>query len=418
MRDRRWNVGIFGLYHLGAVTAVQLAMQGHRVLVSDHGARTRELASLGRLEIQEPGLNAAFASAVATGQITVVEAAQLITESDVVWIAVDTPMREDNSADLTEIDAFVDLLARLATQPLTVLISSQIPVGTTTRYQEDLGPSHAVAYLPENLRMGRAMTDFAETPLVVVGTESAQALDTVRELLPGRELRVGSLETAELTKHATNALLAQLITFGNRIGDIARAVGANGYEVEQNLRADARFGLGLPLRPGARFAGGTLEREIRCLQDVSSDRGLDRSWLDALLDYNSARVGQLLTLLSTAVEQPLRKVLLLGWLYKPDSTSARDAPGRHWALEMERRGIAWSTMEPLLSDKSRAQFLQVEDLGDALRECDAVVVVRPDVCNVSQFVELMQTCKSTPVLDCWRWLNGYDLSVIEPGRPS
>lgn len=417
MNDYPLDVGVFGLYHLGPVIASNLARDGHRVVVSDFVPSTREAAATGQLEIVEPGLDIAFGEQVESGRIVARTPDELASDCAVIWIAVDTPMREDNSVDLTDIDAFVHIIAEVASQPRTVLISSQLPVGTTARYQTILGSNHDVAYLPENLRMGQAMADFAESSYVVVGSKSPNVTETVKRLLPGRRMRIGSPETAELTKHATNVLLAQLITFGNAIGDLARSVGADGYEVEQNLRADTRFGSGLPLRPGARFAGGTLERDIRSLQSVSETHGLDHSWLDALLYQNQDRIKRLVSILDEAAPRPLRRVLLLGWLYKADSTSARDAPGRHWATELERRGIEWQTLDPLLQDETIDKHrIYSGKVSATVAEFDAVIVVRPSVLDRSDFVELMETTESTPVLDCWRWLVETGLSVVEPGR--
>lgn len=410
------EVGVFGLYHLGPVIATNLARGGHRVTISDFSPGALGAAAAGRLGILEPVLNEAFADQVESGMVTVGAAEELAARCEAIWIAIDTPMREDNSVDLTQIDAAVELIAEYAPGPRTVLISSQIPVGTTARYQEMLGPRHEVAYIPENLRMGSAMTDFSESPSFVVGTNSPDVVRLVESLVPGRELRVGNPQTAELTKHATNVLLAQLITYGNAIGDVARAVGADGYEVEQNLRADARFGSSLPLRPGARFAGGTLERDIRSLQAVSAAHHLDHGWLDALVQQNNDRTRHLVSILGDALSQPVNSVVLLGWLYKADSTSARDAPGVHWARELEASGIAWKTLDPLLEDDLDGHRLSVEDLPEALKSSDGVIVVRPDVIDRTKFIELMRSAETSPVLDCWQWLAGSGLFIVEPGR--
>jgi UDPglucose 6-dehydrogenase len=400
------------------VTATSLALRDQHVLVSDPDPDVVQAARAGVLTIHEPELNDEFARAVTNGLIRVVDIDAIWSLVEPVWIAVDTPMHTDSSADMRVIDDIVNALARRTDGPQVVLVSSQIPVGTTRSFEDRLGPDRCVAYLPENLRLGRAMKDFAVGGPLIVGTRSPRAVAAVRSLFPERPLTLNDPETAELTKHATNAFLAETITFANRIGDLAREVGADAYAVEANLRMDNRIGTGLPLRPGAPFSGGTLARDLRAIAASGEHYGLDTSWLHALLAYNEQRVDHLLSLVERMNGRPLDRVLLLGWVYKADTTSTRDAPGLRWHSALIRRGAEVVVYEPALPAGALGPIAHATDLSSGLRRVDAVIVTRPGVCEVPEFTAKARESGTGVVLDLWRWLapDEHGIRVIEPGR--
>ena len=181
-----------------------------------------------------------------------------------------------------------------------VLISSQVPVGTTHKLERSYAeayPDKAIsfAYAPENLRLGRAIEVFTDPDRVVVGLRSTSAesfsndRDRVVALLqPFTErLEWMSVESAEMTKHALNAFLATSVAFINEVSTLCEQVGADAKEVERGLKSESRIGPRAYLNPGAAFAGGTLARDIAFLEAIGVEHQQPTPLLSGVRASNS-----------------------------------------------------------------------------------------------------------------------------------
>lgn len=184
-------------------------------------------------------------------------------EHAIFWICEDTPV---NSLDESNVDAILDevrpLLAALPATTL-VLISSQLPVGTTARLEKEF-PALTFACSPENIRVKTGVQDFENQARIVVGGRSTEAdMRLVQLFSPftGRFVYVGT-ETAECVKHAMNGYLAVCIAYINEVATICRQVGADPDAVAACLKLDRRVSPQAPLTPGAPYSAGTLARDV------------------------------------------------------------------------------------------------------------------------------------------------------------
>ena len=96
------NVCVAGLWHLGTVTAACLASAGHDVTGFDFDAAIVSTLATGKAPLFEPGLDDLVKAGLASGQLhfTTDEAAA-VNHADIVWIAYDTPVDDDDRADVT-----------------------------------------------------------------------------------------------------------------------------------------------------------------------------------------------------------------------------------------------------------------------------------------------------------------------------
>jgi UDPglucose 6-dehydrogenase len=212
-----------------------------------------------------------------------------------------------------------------------MLVSSQLPVGTTQRlesmFAETAGGRRAgFAYSPENLRLGKAIDVFAHPDRVVAGVRSEADRATIAELLRPFTDRIEwmSVESAEMTKHALNAFLATSVTFINEIAALCEQVGADASEVERGLKSEARIGPKAYLSPGGAFAGGTLARDVMFLSELGRQKGIATHLLSSVKTSNDAhrqwaqrRLAQLLDGVSG------RTVAVWGLTYKPGTDTLR-----------------------------------------------------------------------------------------------
>jgi UDPglucose 6-dehydrogenase len=288
------KVCVTGLWHQGTVIAACLAEGAHTVIGLDFDEATIAQLQRGIPPLFEPGLEESVKRGLTTHGLTfTTNPIEAVENAEVVWVAYDTPVDADDRADVEfVVERVVRLFPHLRADSL-VLISSQLPVGTTRRLEYKYGqefPAKSVSfgYSPENLRLGKAINVFTKPDRVVVGVKDhADRAKVTRLLLPfTQNIEWMTVESAEMTKHALNAFLAISITFINELAVICEAVGADAKQVERGLKSEARIGPGAYLSPGGPFAGGTLARDIIFLTQIGAAHGVSTHLFSAVRASN------------------------------------------------------------------------------------------------------------------------------------
>lgn len=288
------NVCVQGLWHLGAVTAACLASVGNRVMGLDFDAGTTKKLAGGTPPIFEPGLEELVKQGLASGQLSFSSRPEeAVRDIEVLWVTYDTPVDDDDNADVDYVVAQIEKTLPHLPAGVTVLISSQMPVGSIRRLEgivKDRHPEKEIGFAcsPENLRLGKAVEVFLKLDRIVVGVRSARDRERLDRLCRSITERIEwmSVESAEMTKHAINAFLATSVTFANEVASICEMVGADAKEVERGLKSESRIGPKAYLSPGAAFAGGTLARDIAFLNNVGAEKGLVTPLLSSVKPSN------------------------------------------------------------------------------------------------------------------------------------
>ncbi|HSP14818.1 MAG TPA: nucleotide sugar dehydrogenase [Thermoanaerobaculia bacterium] len=263
------KVCVFGLWHLGTVTAACLASIGHEVAGLDDSETVIEKLNRGEPPLYEPGLPELVRSGMDAGRLRfTTDRRAALAGARVVWITFDTPVDDNDRADVGFVMSRAESLLKHVAATTLVIVSSQLPVGSVKRL-EAKRPGVKFVCSPENLRLGKAIDAFLKPDRIVVGTRSDDTKPVVNELLGPIKAPIEwmSIESAEMTKHALNAFLATSIAFINEIATVCEAVGADATEVARGLKSDPRIGQRSYLSPGGPFAGGTLARDIEFLRE-------------------------------------------------------------------------------------------------------------------------------------------------------
>src|SRR5262249_21501984 len=127
------RVCVVGLWHLGCVTAACLAEGGHDVVGLDADPAAITLLRQGKLPLFEPGLADVIAARTAAGRLRFEADARQAGGADVAWVTYDTPVDADDVSDATSVVDQVRALLPHLSDGCLVLVSSQLPVGTTRR---------------------------------------------------------------------------------------------------------------------------------------------------------------------------------------------------------------------------------------------------------------------------------------------
>ena len=322
------QITVFGLWHLGCVTAACTAAAGNRAFGLDLDAQVIAELRAGKPPITEPGLAELIEQQVKAGQlIFTTDPAEALGMAEVLWITFDTPVNERDEADVAFVRERLEQIAPHIRPGTIVLVSSQVPVGFTRELaRSDWGRGLHFAYSPENLRLGKAIEVFRNAERVILGTSD----DTIRPKLADlfspftNRIEWMSLESAEMSKHAINAFLATSVTFANELARLCEVVGADAKEVERGLKSEGRIGPKAYLSPGSAFSGGTLARDLRFLTQFGRQFDVRTPMLDGVLAGNEAhqswtrdRVGRMLQ----GIARPV--VAVLGLTYKPGTDTLR-----------------------------------------------------------------------------------------------
>ena len=209
-----------------------------------------------------------------------------LKDCEICWIAIDTPIEKGQGNIKPVFEAVEEVKKQLRDNAL-VIVSSQIPVGTSKELVEILGDNYA--YIPEHMRMGRGIFDFMNLKEITIGVDNDKSKHILLELFKDKTVFFTSVASAEMIKHATNAFLATTVSFINDIADICEQVGADVADVTKALRSDWRIGKEAYLDVSVGFRGGHFDRDLNYLQQVAKEKGVDTPILSAVLEKNHKR---------------------------------------------------------------------------------------------------------------------------------
>ena len=412
----RLRVGVVGTGYVGLVTGACLAFLGHRVTCVDRDEeRVRGLRS-GRMPVYEPGLEELVYRGADRERLDfagVEGLAGLVEEADVLFVAVGTPQGEDGSADLSGVAAVArgigGALAKSGGSretPLVVVNKSTAPVGSGDYVSmliregvEEGGGDGAARFLvvsnPEFLREGTAVYDTLFPDRIVAGSDSREALDTLRvlyapiveqsfptQLDPRPKVAVPfvvtDLASAEMIKYAANAFLATKISFINEVANLCELVGADVSEVAYGIGLDERIGSRF-LNAGIGWGGSCFPKDVAALRAAAREYDYEPLLLDAAAAVNERQRKQVIGKLQRDLHTLKgKRVALLGLSFKPNTDDLRDAPSLEVARALDSLGARVVGYDPV-AGKAAARRLTtlkvVFDPYEALRGAHAAVVV-------------------------------------------
>jgi UDPglucose 6-dehydrogenase len=376
---------VYGLWHLGTVTSAGCAAIGHEVVGLDDDAALIANLQQGQPPLYEPFLDESLTQGLQTNLRFTTNAADALQGVAGVWVTFDTPVDEEDRADVgTVVEKIKALFPSLPHQSF-VLISSQVPVGTTAAlelaYRTAYPQTDVIfAYSPENLRLGSALEVFLNPDRIIVGTRRPEDRERLLPLLAPITDRIEwmTTESAEMTKHAINSFLALSVTFINELAALCEQYGANAREVERGLKTEQRIGPKAYVRPGAAFAGGTLARDVAFLQALGEQKDLPMNLMRGLQASNEIHKGWAWRRLYEQLGYlEGRTIAILGLTYKAGTSTLRRSSAVELAQKIHAAGATVKAHDPSVStlpEELQAVIALQTTPEDAVRGADAVVI--------------------------------------------
>ena len=419
------KIAVIGTGYVGLVAGVCFADTGHDVACVD--IDPDKIASLrkGEVPIFEPGLSSLLERAIREGRISFTEKhAEAVPGAEVVFIAVGTPEGPDGAPIMDYCEAAVKDSIAAADGPLVLVMKSTVPVGTAAWLRDlvkDAPYPVEVVSNPEFLKEGDAVSDFMKPDRVVIGTQSDEAWETMKDLYTpfvrsGKPILRVSNVTAEIVKYAANAMLATRISFMNEIAQLCDRVGANVRDVASGIGSDSRIGKPF-LHAGCGYGGSCFPKDTQGLIHVARDAGVDMQIVTAAEKVNDEQKSLLVKRVVDRFGEDLsgRKFALWGLAFKPQTDDVREAPALVIARGLLDRGATVVGTDPEALETFRAVF--GEDIAytpermEAVRDVDALVLCTEwNEYRGVDFTELGDLMKHKVIFD---GRNIYDAEKVE-----
>ena len=383
------RIAMVGTGYVGLVSAACLSEFGHDVVCVDSDVGKIANLNDGRVPIFEPGLEEMISANVKARRLSFTsQLAPAVAEADAIFIAVGTPSRRgDGHADLSFVFAATEEIAQSVNRQTVVITKSTVPVGTSREVEKivrRIRPEIAfdIASNPEFLREGSAIVDFMRPDRVVVGCDTDQARDVLKEVyrplyLNETPILFTSRETAELIKYAANAFLATKITFINEMADLCEKLGGDVQDVARGIGLDGRIGPKF-LHAGPGFGGSCFPKDTIALLRTSQEAGAPTRIVETVVAVNEARKREMAHRIIRAFGGVSGKtVALLGLTFKPNTDDMREAPSLTIIPALRAEGAHVQAYDPE-GAREASKSLDIElcaDAYEAISGADGVVIL-------------------------------------------
>lgn len=389
------KIAVVGTGYVGLVSGACFAEMGVNVTCVDIDEAKIEGLKQGVIPIYEPGLKNIVVRNHDAGRLHfTTDLPSVLNEMDIVFIAVGTPSDEDGNAEMKYVWKVAETIADNLAKPLLIVTKSTVPVGTSHKIKElvqnrlnergktDL--SFDVASNPEFLKEGAAVDDFMSPDRVVLGVETERAKELMTRLyrpflLNNFRVIFMDILSSEMTKYASNAMLATRISFMNDIANLCELVGADVNMVRRGIGSDSRIGRSF-LYPGCGYGGSCFPKDVKAIIKVAENVGYQMTVLKAVEEVNENQKKILFRKFSEYFNGDIegKTVAVWGLSFKPETDDVRDAPALQLIDSLLKSGVTVRAYDPAAMDEAKKQLADniyyAKDIYDAANNAHALIV--------------------------------------------
>ncbi len=414
------NLTIVGSGYVGLVTGTCFANTGNQVTCLDINPDRVAMMLRGECPIFEPGLSELMTLNIKGGRLHFTnDRNEGYADGKLIFICVGTPTGPDGRSDLSAVMAVAkDIGEAIESGVCTVedpviVVKSTVPVGTTAKVREVIASvtskPFSVADNPEFLKEGDAIQDFQHPDRVVCGIESDRGRKLLTRLYEpyvtqSNPLMFMDIESSEMVKYASNAMLACKISFINEIARLAEHFGADIARVREGMCADKRIGDQF-LFPGLGYGGSCFPKDTLAVIEMGQDSGLPCLLNEAVHEVNQQQRHWFLSRILSHFGEDLsgKTFAVWGLAFKPRTDDVREAPAKTIIEELLRRGASIKAFDPIAKKTFPEYGLEIEyvdDMYECLSACAALVLCTEwDEFRTPDFEQMKAKMASTVVFD-------------------
>ncbi|MBM3282927.1 UDP-glucose/GDP-mannose dehydrogenase family protein [Candidatus Gottesmanbacteria bacterium] len=355
------TIAVVGHGYVGLVTAAVFADLGNVVWVIGHTKKKIENLQKGIIPFFEPGLSEMVKHNLAAYRLIFTKNLnQGIQDAKIIFICVGTPPKKNGEADLSSVFEVAKQIGKNLHHYALIVTKSTVPVGTNRKIAQivkqsaDKNISFDVASCPEFLKEGTAISDTLCPDRIVFGVDNKSAAELLCDLhkhINGERI-VTAIETAEMIKYASNALLATKISFANAIAFICEHVAADAEEVLEGVGLDKRLGRNF-LYPGVGFGGSCLPKDIKALVAIAKYHGYNFELLRTVDKINQEVKTRFVDKIVAGLGEVKGKIIaVLGLSFKPNTDDIREAPAIEIITRLQQKGAKIKAFDPVAMGKA------------------------------------------------------------------
>ncbi len=411
------KITVYGSGYVGLVIAACFAEVGHDVVCMDVNESKIEKLKQGIIPIYEPGLEEVVKQSQKEQRLQfTTDVQKAVQHGECQFIAVGTPPDKEGNADLSYVLSCANNIAMHMQNYTIVINKSTVPLGTAALVKNAIKQGLAnkneniafdVVSNPEFLKEGAALDDFRNPDRVVIGVESKQAEEKLRQLYApfhhdDNRLIVMDIASAELTKYAANAMLATKISFMNQIAQLAEKVGADVENVRIGIGADERIGYHFT-HAGCGYGGSCFGKDIQALIHTTLLHESPADIIQAVEKINQTQKRFLFEKMLKHYQGKLENKTFAIWglAFKPETDDMRDAPSLVMLNALWANGAKVQVYDPQAMDEARHLFGARKDIAycsnpmEALEGADALVILtewrqfkNPDFAQIKSLLQM------------------------------
>lgn len=417
------KIAVIGTGYVGLVTGTCFANMGNTVWCVDVDKQKIDNLKQGIIPIYEPGLSAMVEDNYRQGHLHFTTRIEEALEAcNICFIAVGTPMGEDGSADLKYVLGVAESIGKYMSHHMYVVDKSTVPVGTAvkvrSRIQEELDKRESdltfdVISNPEFLKEGSAISDCMKPDRIVIGVDSEDAEETMRELykpylMDTDNFIIMDIASAEMTKYAANSMLATKISFINEIANICERVGADVNKVRRGIGSDKRIGYSF-IYPGCGYGGSCFPKDVSALIKTAGEYGYETRLLKSVEQVNVAQKQVMVTKVKQRFGEDLSGKVIAVWglAFKPDTDDMRESAAITIIQMLTGLGASVQAYDPKAMEEAKLCYLKgndhvvyCESKYDALKGADALMLITEwKEFRSPDFYEIRERLKTPVIFD-------------------
>ena len=371
------KIGIIGSGYVGLVTGSCFAEFGNSVICADIDENKIDSIKSGNIPIYEPGLKKLINENLIKKTILfTTDIKKTIQNSDVIFITVGTPMKKDGSACLKAIYKVAEDIGRFINAYKIIITKSTIPVGTTlkidtiiknTIIKNKLLIDFDIANNPEFLKEGKAVNDFMYPDRIIIGLENEKIKKQFSKIykpfsMNHQKLIFMDIVSSELTKYASNAMLATKISFINEMAIIAENFGADINNIRLGIGSDTRIGYSF-IYPSVGYGGSCFPKDINAIIDSSSKNGYNPVILNAVNTVNTNQRKYFYKKIISVLNKEYNKISdksigIWGLSFKPGTDDMRESASIYIIDKLSKLNLNIKVYDPKAMDNAKNVYFK------------------------------------------------------------
>ena len=389
------KIAVVGTGTVGLVSATCFAEIGTQVTCINSDPKIIENLKNGIIHLYEPGLEEKLNRNYREGKLKfATDVKSLIDQIDLVVCATPTPAMPDGTIDLRQVAELAKKIGQTVTKYFAIAILSTVPIGTARQLRAALNIElekrganihYDIISIPAFLREGTAVNDFLKPDRIVAGVGSEKGEEIVRELYKpltdkGVELILTDQTSAELIKYASNAMLANRISFMSDIANLSELLGADIDMVRKGMGADPRIGSDY-LASGCGYGGTSLPKDVKALIKTAEKAGYSMKVIKAVDEVNDAQQKVVFKKLLKCYNGNVKgkNVAVWGLAFKPETADVRQSTALVTIDQLLAAGCEVSVYDPLAIEQAKKvlgdKVKYANDMYDAVLDADALLLV-------------------------------------------